>query len=67
MWEGMKEQDNACSLHTHGDYARLQFLLGIIQEEMELPVIWEALRRTSSSSAGLAEISMIPQLACMSN
>ena len=62
----MKEQDNACSLHTDGDYGRLQSVLEILQEGMELPVTSEALNRTFSSSAGLAEISMIPQLACLS-
>ena len=64
--EGMQEQDIACSLHAHGDHAPLQSLLKELKEEMELPVTCEALRRTSSSSAGSAEQSTIPQLACMS-
>ena len=52
--EGMQEQDNACSIHARGDHARLQSLLEELLEIMELPMTWEALRRTSSSSAGSA-------------
>ena len=34
--EGMQEQDNACSLHAHGDHVCLQSLLEELLEKMEL-------------------------------